>query len=56
MAAESAAGARVIYYWDEPADTIYLILIYRKVDQDDLTPRQLKRLSRSFVRSSSEEQ
>ena len=39
-------GVRVIYYWDEPADTIYLILIYRKVDQDDLTPRQLKILSR----------
>ena len=39
-------GARIIYYWDEPNDTIYLLLIYRKVDQDDLTPRQLKLLSR----------
>ena len=39
-------GVRVIYYWDEPNDTIYLLLIYRMVDQDDLTPRQLKMLSR----------
>ena len=39
-------GVRVIYYWDESSDLIYLLLIYRKVDQDDLTPKQLKQLSR----------
>ena len=32
---------RVIYYWDPP-DTVYMLLPYRKTDQDDLTPEQLK--------------
>ncbi len=32
---------RVIYYWDPPG-TIYMLLPYKKVDQDDLTPEQLK--------------
>ena len=32
---------RVIYFWDPP-DTIFLLLPYKKTDQDDLTPEQLK--------------
>jgi mRNA-degrading endonuclease RelE of RelBE toxin-antitoxin system len=32
---------RVIYYWDPP-DTVYMLLPYKKTDQDDLTPEQLK--------------
>jgi mRNA-degrading endonuclease RelE of RelBE toxin-antitoxin system len=32
---------RVIYYWDPP-DTIYMLLPYRKTEQDDLTPEQMK--------------
>ena len=32
---------RVIYYWDRP-DTIYMLLPYKKTDQDDLAPEQLK--------------
>ena len=32
---------RVIYYWDPP-DTIYLLLPYKKTEQDDLTSEQLK--------------
>lgn len=32
---------RVIYYWDPP-ETIYMLLPYKKTDQDDLTPEQLK--------------
>jgi mRNA-degrading endonuclease RelE of RelBE toxin-antitoxin system len=32
---------RVIYYWDPP-NTIYMLLPYKKTDQDDLTPEQLK--------------
>ena len=32
---------RVIYYWD-PQDMIYLLLPYKKTDQDDLTSEQLK--------------
>lgn len=39
-------GARGIYYWADADSTIYLLLIYRKVDQDDLTPQQLKVLRR----------
>ena len=34
-------GLRVIYYWDPP-DTIYMLLPYKKTDQDDLTPEQMK--------------
>ena len=41
-------GVRVIYYWDPPA-TIYMLLIYPKTLQDDLTPEQLKTL-RKLVR------
>ena len=32
---------RVIYYWDPP-ETIYMLLPYKKTDQDDLSPEQLK--------------
>jgi mRNA-degrading endonuclease RelE of RelBE toxin-antitoxin system len=36
-------GLRVIYYWDV-ADRIFMLLPYRKVEQEDLTPEQLKKL------------
>ncbi len=39
-------GVRVIYYWDTPAETIYMLFIYAKAEQDDLTPEQLKNLSK----------
>jgi mRNA-degrading endonuclease RelE of RelBE toxin-antitoxin system len=39
-------GVRAIYYWDEPHDRIYLLLIYPKAVQDDLTPEQLKVVKR----------
>ncbi|MFQ5341894.1 MAG: hypothetical protein ACE5F6_10155 [Anaerolineae bacterium] len=35
-------GLRIIYYWDVPEDTIYLLLPYKKSKQDDLTPQQLR--------------
>ena len=38
-------GFRLIYYWDTPRDTIYMLLIYRKSKQEDLTSNQLKTLS-----------
>jgi len=38
-------GFRLIYYWDTPYDTIYMLLIYRKSKQEDLTSNQLKTLS-----------
>lgn len=35
-------GLRIIYYWDVPQETIYMLLPYRKSRRDDLTPAQLK--------------
>ena len=37
-------GARIIYYWDAPADRIYMLFAYRKSVQEDLTPAQVKML------------
>ena len=34
---------RTIYYWDPP-DTVFMLLAYRKNEQEDLTPEQLRRL------------
>ncbi len=39
-------GCRVIYYWDEPSETFYMLYTYRKSDQEDLTHQQLRVLSR----------
>ena len=36
-------GLRLIYYWNPP-DDIYMIFIYRKADQEDLTIGQIKTL------------
>ena len=41
-------GSRIIYYWDG-AGTIYMLLPYKKADQEDLTPVQL-RVLRNLVR------
>lgn len=37
-------GLRLIYYCDNTNDTIYMLLIYKKSKQEDLTPEQLKKL------------
>jgi mRNA-degrading endonuclease RelE of RelBE toxin-antitoxin system len=37
-------GFRLIYFWDVPKDTIYMLLIYKKSKQEDLTQNQLKTL------------
>ena len=37
-------GLRLIYFWDAPEDIIYMLLIYKKSKQEDLTPNQLKTL------------
>ena len=34
-------GLRIIYYFDQP-NTIYMLIPYKKTDQKDLTPSQLK--------------
>lgn len=39
-------GVRVIYYWDKPTQTFYLLYVYTKQEQGDLTPQQVKVLSR----------
>ena len=35
-------GLRIIYFRDVPEDRIYMLLIYKKSKQEDLTPNQLK--------------
>ncbi len=39
-------GIRVIYFWDEPSETVYMLYVYRKGVQGDLTPRQVRVLGR----------
>jgi len=37
---------RVIYFWDESSETFYMLYIYRKSVQEDLTAQQRKLLTR----------
>lgn len=39
-------SARVIYYWDKPTDTFYMLFVYTKQEQGDLTPEQAKILGK----------
>jgi len=39
-------GLRVLYYWDKEAETVYLLFVYEKSRQADLTPDQAKALGR----------
>ena len=39
-------GLRVIYFWDEASETFYLLYLYPKNEQEDLTVRQLRVLAR----------
>jgi hypothetical protein len=39
-------GLRVIYFWEAKAETFYLLMVYRKNDQEDLTPKQVATLQR----------
>lgn len=43
-------GIRVIYYWALSGDLIYMIYVYSKTVQDDLTPGQLRTL-RKFAKT-----
>ena len=38
---------RVIYYFDQP-ETIYMLFMYRKNEQEDLTPEQVKSLKKAI--------
>jgi len=37
-------GVRIIYYWAKKPDQLFLLLIYAKSEQTDVTPEQIKRL------------
>ena len=39
-------GVRLIYYWDSTGQTFYLVYLYAKNEQGDLTATQLKVLAR----------
>ena len=38
---------RVIYYFDQP-ETIYMLFMYKKNEQEDLTPEQVKILKKAL--------
>jgi len=42
-------GCRIIYYWDKKLETIYMLYVYPKSKQEDLTQAQIKSL-RKWVR------
>ena len=42
-------GVRVIYYWEKSTQKFYLVFIYKKSVQEDLTPDQIK-LLKSLVK------
>jgi hypothetical protein len=39
-------GIRVIYFWDKRSECFYMLYVYRKTDQEDLTTHQLRSLAR----------
>ncbi len=39
-------GARLIYYWDKTTETIFMLFVYTKQEQGDLTPDQIRMLGR----------
>ena len=42
-------GLRIIYYWDDPSDTFFMLYAYSKNRQEDLSSQQL-RVLRCLVR------
>jgi len=43
---EKRGGCRIIYYLDKPQDVIYMLFVYPKSAQADLTPVQIRILSK----------
>lgn len=39
-------GVRIIYYWEPDSETFYMLTVYRKSDQEDLSARQVRILRR----------
>lgn len=42
-----SGGARVIYFWFVAQSVIYLLMLYAKNEQENLTPEQLKLLRKT---------
>ena len=40
------SGLRVIYFWDAMSETCYMLMVYRKNDQENLTSKQVATLRR----------
>jgi mRNA-degrading endonuclease RelE of RelBE toxin-antitoxin system len=40
-----SGGCRIIYYWDKPTETVYMLYVYPKNRQEGLTSQQKKLLS-----------
>lgn len=34
-------GLHAIYFWEAKSETFYMLMVYRKNDQEDLTPKQV---------------
>jgi hypothetical protein len=34
-------GLRVIYFWEAVSEMFYMLMVYRKTDQEDLTSKQV---------------
>jgi hypothetical protein len=41
-----AGGLRIIYFWDKASSTCYMLFLYRKNEQGDLTATQTRELAR----------
>ena len=41
-------GLRVIYYWGVSKDRLSMLFLYRKTEQDDLTPQQVRLLRQAL--------
>jgi len=39
-------GLRIIYYWDRASDSCYMLFLYRKNQQGDLTAAQVRTLAK----------
>ena len=39
-------GLRILYYFIDNDDVIYMLLAYKKSKQEDLTPKQMKKLKK----------
>ena len=39
-------GLRVIYYWDKTSSRCFMLFLYGKNEQGDLTPAQVRTLAR----------